>query len=61
MPPDATPSADRPYGHALRDAHLREHSLARAQAAPPLARPLVRIRAEVLGMTRLEFCRRSFW
>jgi transcriptional regulator with XRE-family HTH domain len=46
-------------GHALRNAHLREHSLARAATAPPLARAMVRIRAETLGMTRLEFARRS--
>jgi transcriptional regulator with XRE-family HTH domain len=31
----------------------------RARTAPPLARTLVQIRAEVLGMTRLEFVRRS--
>jgi transcriptional regulator with XRE-family HTH domain len=46
-------------GHALRNAHLRERSLERARSAPPLARALVCIRAEVLGMTRLEFVRRS--
>ncbi|HMF14780.1 MAG TPA: helix-turn-helix transcriptional regulator, partial [Gemmataceae bacterium] len=46
-------------GHALRNAHLREHSLERARSAPPLAQALVRIRANVLGMTRLEFVRRS--
>src|SRR5260221_11174462 len=46
-------------GHALRNAHLRQHSLARAQTAPLLARAIVRIRAETLGMTRLEFSRRS--
>jgi transcriptional regulator with XRE-family HTH domain len=46
-------------GHALRNAHLREHSLKRSQSAPPLARQIVRIRAEILGMTRLEFARRS--
>src|SRR5438477_2811368 len=46
-------------GHALRNAHLRERSLARAQTAPPLARTLVEIRAQTLGMTRLEFARRS--
>jgi transcriptional regulator with XRE-family HTH domain len=38
---------------------LRAHSLARAQAAPPLARLIVQIRAGTLGMTRLEFARRS--
>src|SRR5438128_1982688 len=46
-------------GHALRNAHLRERSLARAQTAAPLARTLVQIRADTLGMTRLEFARRS--
>lgn len=46
-------------GHALRNAHLRQRSLARAQSAPPLASKIVQIRAETLGMTRLEFCRRS--
>jgi transcriptional regulator with XRE-family HTH domain len=46
-------------GHALRNAHLRQHSLARAATAPPLARAMVHIRAETLGMTRLEFARRS--
>ncbi len=50
---------DRLTGHALRNAHLREHSLARAREAPPLARALVVLRAKVLGMTRLEFARRS--
>ena len=33
--------------------------LARAQEASPLARTLVILRARVLGMTRLEFARRS--
>jgi transcriptional regulator with XRE-family HTH domain len=46
-------------GHALRNAHLRQRSLARAETAPPLARLVVKIRAETLGMTRLEFARRS--
>jgi transcriptional regulator with XRE-family HTH domain len=46
-------------GHALRDAHLRERSLARAETGPPLARAVVRIRAGLLGLTRLEFVRRS--
>jgi transcriptional regulator with XRE-family HTH domain len=46
-------------GHALRNAHLRARSLTRAQNAPPLARAVVRIRAGTLGMTRLEFARRS--
>ena len=51
--------AKRLTGHALRDANLREHSLRRAQTAPPLARLLVTIRAKTLGVTRLEFSRRS--
>jgi len=46
-------------GHALRNANLRERSLARAREAPPLARALVTLRARVLSMTRLEFARRS--
>jgi transcriptional regulator with XRE-family HTH domain len=46
-------------GHALRNANLRRRALARAEQAPPLARTLVRIRAEVLAMTRWEFCCRS--
>jgi transcriptional regulator with XRE-family HTH domain len=46
-------------GHALRNAHLRERALARAETAPPLARTIVKIRAETLGMTRLELSRRS--
>jgi transcriptional regulator with XRE-family HTH domain len=46
-------------GHALRNAHLREHALRRAESAPPLARILVTIRARVLGLTRLELARRS--
>jgi transcriptional regulator with XRE-family HTH domain len=59
MPLDASNPADRLTGHALRNAHLRERSLARARSAPPLARLIVEIRAECLGMTRLEFARRS--
>ncbi|MSR53250.1 MAG: XRE family transcriptional regulator [Gemmataceae bacterium] len=51
--------AKRLTGHALRDFHLREHSLRRAQTAPPLARLLVTIRAKTLCVTRLEFSRRS--
>lgn len=47
------------HGHALRNLHLREKSLRRAEGAPPLARLLVTIRAKELGMTRLEFSRRS--
>jgi transcriptional regulator with XRE-family HTH domain len=46
-------------GHALRNAHLRARSLERSQTAPPLARTIVQIRAEMLAMTRLEFSRRS--
>jgi transcriptional regulator with XRE-family HTH domain len=46
-------------GHARRNARLRANSLERAKKAPPLARLLVTIRAELLGMTRLEFARRS--
>jgi transcriptional regulator with XRE-family HTH domain len=46
-------------GHALRNANLRERSLLRAQKASPLARALVILRARALGMTRLEFSRRS--
>src|SRR2546423_3322801 len=51
--------AGRLSGRALRNAYLRERSLARAETAPGLARAIVRLRAEALGMTRLEFCRRS--
>jgi transcriptional regulator with XRE-family HTH domain len=43
----------------LRNANLRRRSLDRARQAPPLARALVTLRAEVLGLTRLEFARRS--
>jgi transcriptional regulator with XRE-family HTH domain len=50
---------DRLTGHALRNANLRRRSLERAREAPPLARVIVTIRARVLGMTRLEFARRS--
>ena len=46
-------------GHALRNMHLRERALVRAQEAPPLASAIVRIRAGTLKMTRLEFARRS--
>ena len=46
-------------GHALRNAHLCERALARAQEAPPLSQLVVRIRAGVLGITRLELARRS--
>lgn len=56
MPSNGT---GRLAGHALRNANLRTRSLKRAQAAPPLARALVTLRAQVLGLTRLEFARRS--
>src|SRR6266446_7437220 len=46
-------------GHALRNAHLRQRALERARSAPPLAGAIVKIRAELLGMTRLEFARQS--
>jgi transcriptional regulator with XRE-family HTH domain len=59
MPLESKSLNGRLHGHALRNAHLRERSLERARTAPPLARALVRIRADVLGMTRLEFVRRS--
>lgn len=45
-------------GHALRNAHLRERSLRRAETAPPLARILVTLRAHLLSLTRLELARR---
>jgi transcriptional regulator with XRE-family HTH domain len=56
---DSCQSNGRLTGHALRNANLRRRALARAEQAPPLARTLVRIRAEVLGMTRWEFACRS--
>ncbi len=59
MPPDPRNPAGRLTGHALRNAHLRQRSLARAEQAPPLARLVVRLRAEVLGLTRLECARLS--
>jgi transcriptional regulator with XRE-family HTH domain len=46
-------------GHALRNAHLRQRALRRAETAPPLARLLVTLRAQHLGLTRLELARRS--
>src|SRR6516162_521902 len=46
-------------GHALRNAHLRQRAMARAETVGPLARLVVRIRAETLGLTRLELARRS--
>src|SRR6266446_3432930 len=59
MPQESQNGSERLTGHALRNFHLRERSLARSQSAPPLARALVKIRAETLQMTRLEFARRS--
>jgi transcriptional regulator with XRE-family HTH domain len=59
MPLESTSRNGHLTGHALRNLHLRERSLKRAQSAPPLARALVRIRADLLGLTRLEFVRRS--
>jgi transcriptional regulator with XRE-family HTH domain len=47
------------HGHALRNAHLCEHSLHRSESAPPLARAVVRIRAGTLRITRLEAARRA--
>ena len=53
-------SSEQPLsGHALRNAHLRERALRRAETAPPLARILVTLRAQHLGLTRLELARRS--
>jgi transcriptional regulator with XRE-family HTH domain len=46
-------------GHALRNANLRLRSLARSKDAPPLSRAAVKIRAKILGLTRLEFARQS--
>lgn len=60
MPRDSQPNGPaRLKGHALRNFNLRERSVARAGNAPPLARSVVTIRAKLLGMTRLEFARRS--
>src|SRR5207245_4613359 len=50
---DPQKGAERLRGHALRNAHLRERALARASTLPPLARLVVKIRAETLRMTRL--------
>src|SRR5438067_12544197 len=55
----STAGQPRLTGHSLRNANLRERSLLRAREAPPLARALVTLRARVLGLTRLEFARRS--
>ncbi|HEY7326681.1 MAG TPA: helix-turn-helix transcriptional regulator [Gemmataceae bacterium] len=59
MPLDLQPSEQPLTGHALRNAHLRERSLRRAETAPPLARLLVTLRAQQLGLTRLELARRT--
>jgi transcriptional regulator with XRE-family HTH domain len=59
MPLDPCHPGDPLKGHALRNAHLRERALHRAETAPPLARILVTIRAQILGLTRLELARRS--
>src|SRR5439155_22524393 len=56
---DSANPAERLTGHALRNAHLRQRALARAETASPLARLVVKIRAELLGLTRLELARRS--
>jgi transcriptional regulator with XRE-family HTH domain len=56
MPLDRTQSLT---GHALRNANLRRRSLDRAKSAPPLAGTIVKIRADTLGMTRMEFARQS--
>jgi transcriptional regulator with XRE-family HTH domain len=58
MPLDVHLSEQPLTGHALRNAHLRERSLRRAETAPPLARLLVTLRAQQLGLTRLELARR---
>ncbi|HLJ92346.1 MAG TPA: helix-turn-helix transcriptional regulator [Gemmataceae bacterium] len=59
MPLHASNHAERLSGHALRNAHLRQRALARAETVSPLARLVVKIRAETLGLTRLELARRS--
>lgn len=59
MPLDPRHPGEPLKGHALRNAHLRQHALRRAESAPPLARLLVTIRAQLLGLTRLEMARRS--
>jgi transcriptional regulator with XRE-family HTH domain len=57
--PELCNPAGRLTGHALRNANLRQRALLRAQTAPPLARAIVQIRAEVLGLTRWELACRS--
>jgi transcriptional regulator with XRE-family HTH domain len=59
MPPDARHHPAPLTGHALRNAHLCQRALTRAAKAPPLAQLVVRVRAGVLGITRLELARRS--
>lgn len=59
MPPEPSHPVDRLSGHALRNAHLRQRSLERATGAPPLSHLVVRLRADVLGLTRLECARLS--
>ncbi|MGE3807984.1 MAG: helix-turn-helix domain-containing protein [Gemmataceae bacterium] len=59
MPAASHNSNGKLHGHALRNAHLCEKSLQRAQEAPPLAAAIVRIRVEHLHLTRLELARRS--
>ncbi len=59
MPHDHHDSGQPLTGHALRNAHLRQRSLRRAETAAPLARLLVTLRAQHLGLTRLELARRS--
>src|SRR5262245_57962163 len=44
MPLDTRNSQNGLTGHALRNAHLRQRSVARAQTAPPLARLVVELR-----------------
>src|SRR5437870_1806274 len=56
---DSQNHAEPLTGHALRNAHLRQRALARAETVGPLARLVVKIRAETLGLTRLELARRS--
>jgi transcriptional regulator with XRE-family HTH domain len=58
MPRVATNASARLAGHALRNAHLRQRAVERARDASPLSRLVVTIRAEVLGLTRLECARR---
>lgn len=59
MPRDARNHHAPLTGHALRNAHLCQRALDRAQSAPPLAQHIVHIRASILGLTRLELARRS--